>query len=79
MIFAATESKKEGKAMFQIELLTGGVFWVYAVHTATDDFLIYKDGAWQWTPMDGCKPYYPPAESYLKKQFIFPMETGGAE
>ena len=79
MIFAATESKKEGKAMFQIELLTGGVFWVYAVHTATDDFLIYKDGALQWTPMDWCKPYYPPAESYLKKQFIFPMETGGAE
>lgn len=38
--------------MFQIELLSGGVFWVYAVHTATDDFLIYKDGAWQWTPMD---------------------------
>ena len=53
--------------MFQIELLTGGVFWVYAVHTATDDFLIYKDGAWQWTPMDWCK------------QFIFPMETGGAK
>lgn len=39
--------------MFQIELLSGGVFWVYAV--------------------------YPPAESYLNKQFIFPMETGGAE
>lgn len=27
-----------GTAMFQIELLSGGVFWVYAVHTATDDF-----------------------------------------
>lgn len=26
-----------------------------------------------------CKPYYPPAESYLNKQFIFPMETGGAK
>ena len=65
--------------MFQIELLSGGVFWVYAVHTATDDFLIYKDGAWQWTPMDWCKPYYPPAESYLNKQFISPLGTGGTK
>ena len=20
--------------------------------------MIYKDDAWQWTPMDWCKPYY---------------------
>ena len=65
--------------MFQIELLTGGVFWVYAVHTATDDFLIWKDDAWQWTPMDWCNPYYPPAVSYLNKQFISPVEEGGAD
>ena len=50
----------EVTTMFQIELLSGGVFWVYAVHTATDDFLIWKDNAWQWTPMDWCKPYYQP-------------------
>ena len=28
---------------------------------------------------DKCKPYYSDAESYLNKQFIFPMETGGAK
>lgn len=44
--------------MFQIELLSGGVFLVYAVDAGTNDFLIYKDDAWQWTPMDWCKPYY---------------------
>lgn len=65
--------------MFQIKLLTGGVFWVYAVDAATSNFLIYKDNAWQWTPMDWFKPYYPPAESYLNKQFIFPVEEGGAD
>ena len=56
--------------MFQIELLTGGVFWVYAVHTATDDFLIYKDGAWQWTPMDWCKPYYLKVSEWANKKFV---------
>lgn len=29
--------------MFQIELLSGGVFWVYAVDTAENMFLIYRD------------------------------------
>ena len=79
-IFAATENEgKEVTTMFQIELLSGGVFWVYAVDAGTNDFLIYKDDAWQWTPMDWCKPYYPPAESYLNKRFISPLETGGAK
>ena len=64
--------------MFQIELLTGGVFWVYAVYPQNSAFLIWKDDHWVWMVADKCKPYYPPAESYLNKQFIFPMETGGA-
>lgn len=65
--------------MFQIELLTGGVFWVYAVDPGTDNFLIFRRDGWHWIPIDTCKLYYPPAESYLNKQFIFPMETGGAK
>lgn len=65
--------------MFQIELLTSGVFWVYAVDPDTDNFLIFRRDGWHWIPIDTCKPYYPPAESYLNKQFIFPMETGGAK
>ena len=64
--------------MFQIELLSGGVFWAYAVPTVTDNFLIYKDDAWQWMPMDWCKPYCPPAESYLRKHLVCPGWEGGA-
>lgn len=29
--------------MFQIELLSGGVFWVYAVYPQNSAFLIWKD------------------------------------
>ena len=76
---ASIRQIQEVTTMFQIELLSGGVFWVYAVDAGTSDFLIYKDDAWHWTPIDWYKPYYLPAESYLNKQFIFPMETGGAE
>ena len=65
--------------MFQIELLSGGVFWVYAVDTVEKMFLIYRDDNWNWLGMEKCKPYYPPAESYLNKHFILPMETGGAK
>lgn len=65
--------------MFQIELLTGGVFWVYAVYPQNSAFLIWKDDHWVWMVADKCKPYYPPAESYLNKQFISPLETGGAK
>ena len=65
--------------MFQIELLSGGVFWVYAVDTVENMFLIYCDDNWNWLGMEKCKPYYQPAESYLNKHFIFPMETGGAK
>lgn len=56
--------------MFQIELLSGGVFMVYAVDTQENMFLIYRDGYWNWIWMEKSKPYYPPSESYLKKQFI---------
>lgn len=33
--------------MFQVELLSGGVFIVYAVDTKASMFLIYRDGHWQ--------------------------------
>ena len=46
--------------MFQIELLSGGVFWVYAVDAQEDLFLIYRDDQWNWIGMEKCKPYtYP--------------------
>ena len=63
--------------MFQIELLSGGVFWVYAVDTVENMFLIYRDDNWNWIGMEKCKPYYPPAESYLNKQFIHTIEERG--
>lgn len=63
--------------MFQIELLSGGVFWVYAVYPQNSAFLIWKDDHWVWMVADKCKPYFPPAESYLKKQFIHTIEEGG--
>lgn len=64
--------------MFQIELLSGGVFWVYAVDTQAGKFLIYKDDEWVWLVEDYCKPYYPPAESYLRKHLVCPAWEGGA-
>ena len=46
--------------MFQVELLSGGVFIVYAVDTALSMFLIYRDGYWEWIDVTECKPYtYP--------------------
>lgn len=40
-IFATTEKRgKEATTMFQIELLSGGVFWVYAVYPQISAFLI---------------------------------------
>lgn len=65
--------------MFQIELLSGGVFLVYAVCTRTDDFLIYKDGAWQWTPMDWCKPCVYNMDSCITKNYILPVEEGAVD
>ena len=65
--------------MFQIELLTGGVFWVYAVHTAENMFLIYRDDQWNWIGMEKCKPYYPCAESYLQKRLLIPVKEGAAD
>ena len=46
--------------MFQIELLSGGVFWVYAVDTQNGKFLIYKNDEWVWLVEDYCKPYVLP-------------------
>lgn len=50
--------------MFMIELLSGGIFTVYAVNEAKDTFLIYRDSAWQWIGMDYCKPYTYPYTGY---------------
>lgn len=63
--------------MFQIELLSGGVFWVYAVDAGTNNFLIYKDDAWQWMPMGWCKPFVYNMGSCITKNFILPVEEGG--
>ena len=49
--------------MFQIELLSGGVFWVYDVDTVENMFLIYRDDNWNWIEMETCKPYYPPSDA----------------
>lgn len=46
--------------MFQIELLSGGIFWVYAVYPQNSAFLIWKDDAWVWMAADKCKPYVQP-------------------
>ncbi len=46
--------------MFQIELLSGGVFWVYAVYPQNSAFLIWKDDCWVWMVADKCKPYVQP-------------------
>lgn len=46
--------------MFQVELLSGGVFTVYAVDTNATMFLIYRDGYWTWINETKCRPYtYP--------------------
>ena len=65
--------------MFQIELLSGGVFLVYAVDAATSNFLIYKNDAWQWTPMDWCKPFRYRMENLTTKNYILPVEEGVEE
>lgn len=38
-----------------------------------------EDNEWVWMVADKCKPYYPPAVAYLNKQFILPVEEGGAD
>lgn len=45
--------------VFQVELLSGGVFIVYAVDTNASMFLIYRDGYWAWIDVTECKPYTP--------------------
>ena len=46
--------------MFQVELLSGGVFTVYAVQPEAEIFLIYRDNQWEWIDIPECKPYtYP--------------------
>jgi hypothetical protein len=50
----------EGTTMFQVELLSGGVFTVYAVQPEAEIFLIYRDNQWEWIDIPECKPYtYP--------------------
>lgn len=56
--------------MFQVELLSGGVFTVYAVDQKENMFLIYRDGLWNWIGMEKCRPYTYP--SYVTTNF-----TGG--
>lgn len=71
MEIAATENGgKEVTTMFQIELLSGGVFWVYAVDTAEDMFLIYRDSKWNWIGMEKCKPYYLKVSEWANKKFV---------
>lgn len=43
--------------IFQVELLSGGVFLVYAVDTQENMFLIYRDDQWDWIGMEKCRPY----------------------
>lgn len=43
--------------MFQVELLSGGVFLVYAVDAQENMFLIYRDDQWDWIGMEKCRPY----------------------
>lgn len=53
--------------MFQVELLSGGVFTVYAVQPEAEIFLIYRNDAWEWIYIPQCKPYtypWPPLASY---------------
>lgn len=43
--------------MFQVELLSGGVFTVYAVQPEAEIFLIYRNDAWEWVDIPECKPF----------------------
>lgn len=43
--------------MFQVELLSGGVFTVYAVQPKAEIFLIYRNDAWEWVDIQECKPF----------------------
>lgn len=60
--------------MFQIELLTGGIFTVYAVDSYANLFLIYKDDAWEWIEINRCKLYY--AVALAKKEAKDGNDTG---
>ena len=42
--------------MFLVELLSGGIFTVYAVDAHENLFLIYRDKQWNWIGMEKCKP-----------------------
>lgn len=55
--------------MFQIELLSGGIFTVYAVDSYANLFLIYKDDAWQWIEINRCKLYYAGALAKRRKRW----------
>lgn len=59
--------------MFQIELLSGGVFWVYAVYPQNSAFLIWKDDYWVWIEADMCKPYVQPRIS-VTPNVVYPPD-----
>ena len=63
--------------MFQIELLSGGVFLVYAVDTVENMFLIYRDDNWNWIGMEKCKPPYLKVSEWANKKFVSTIEEGG--
>ena len=53
--------------MFRVELLSGGVFTVYAVQPEAGMFLIYRNDAWEWIDIPLCKPFayaWPPLASF---------------
>ena len=50
--------------MFLVELLSGGIFTVYAVDAHENLFLIYRDDQWNWIGMEKCKPYTYPYTGY---------------
>lgn len=53
--------------IFQVELLSGGVFTVYAVQPEAEIFLIYRNDAWEWIDISQCRPYtypWPPLASF---------------
>ena len=42
----------------------------YAVDTAENMFLIYRDSQWNWIGMEKCKPYYLKVSEWANKKFV---------
>ena len=43
---------------------------MYAVDTAENMFLIYRDSQWNWIGMEKCKPYYLKVSEWANKKFV---------